>query len=59
MNRRRLCYYCFYRSPFDRPRANGEVLNQSFFKLLNLPRLKQAAGTLSETDLARINAWLP
>jgi outer membrane protein len=26
---------------------------------LNLPRLKQAAGTLSETDLARINAWLP
>jgi len=35
------------------------VLNQSFFKLLNLMRLKQAAGTLSETDLARINAWLP
>jgi len=33
------------------------VLNQSFFKL-NLMRLKQAAGTLSETDLARINAWL-
>ncbi|WP_372521705.1 hypothetical protein [Sulfuricaulis sp.] len=22
-------------------------------------RLKQAAGTLSENDLARINAWLP
>jgi outer membrane protein len=27
--------------------------------LLNLPRLKQAAGTLSGIDLARINAWLP
>ena len=25
---------------------------------LNLLRLKQAAGTLSETDLAQINAWL-
>ncbi len=26
---------------------------------LNPLRLKQAAGTLSETDLAQINAWLP
>ena len=59
MNGRQLCYYRFYRSPFDKLRANGDVLNQSFFKLLNLPRLKQAAGTLSENELARINAWLP
>jgi len=59
MNGRRLCYYRFYRSPFDRLRANGEALNQSFFKLLNLMRLKQAAGTLNKNKLARINPWLP
>ena len=59
MNGRRLCYYRFYRSPFDRLRANGEELNQSFFKRLNLMRLKPAAGTLSENELARFDTWLP
>jgi len=46
--------------PFTLRQAQGERgLNQSFFKRLNLMHLKQTAVTLSENELARINAWLP
>jgi hypothetical protein len=58
MNGRRPWLLPFCRSPFDRLRANGG-LDQSFFKRLNMMRLKQTAGTLGENELKRINAWLP
>jgi len=38
--------------------AKRDLASARYDYLLNLLRLKQAAGTLSETDLAQINAWL-
>jgi len=42
----------------DLYRAKRDLASARYDYLLNLLRLKQAAGTLSETDLAQINAWL-
>lgn len=39
-------------------RAKRDLAQARYDYLLNLLRLKQAAGTLSETDLAQINGWL-
>jgi len=43
----------------DLYRAKRDLASARYDYLLNLLRLKQAAGTLSENDLAQINAWLP
>lgn len=42
----------------DLYRAKRDLASARYDYLLNLLRLKQAAGTLSETDLAQINGWL-
>jgi outer membrane protein len=42
----------------DLYRAKRDLASARYDYALNLPRLKQAAGTLSETDLAQINVWL-
>ena len=42
----------------DLYRAKRDLAGARYDYLLNLLRLKQAAGTLSETDLAQINGWL-
>ena len=39
-------------------RAKRDLAGARYDYLLNLLRLKQAAGTLSETDLVQINGWL-
>jgi outer membrane protein len=39
-------------------RAKRDLAGARYDYLLNLLRLKQAAGTLSENDLAQINGWL-
>ena len=42
----------------DLYRAQRDLSSARYDYLLNLLRLKQAAGTLSESDLAQINGWL-
>jgi outer membrane protein len=42
----------------DLYRAKRDLSSARYDYLLNLLRLKQAAGTLNENDLAQINAWL-
>jgi len=42
----------------DLYRARRDLSSARYDYLLNLLRLKQAAGILSETDLAQINGWL-
>ncbi len=42
----------------DLYRAKRDLAAARYDYLLNGLRLKQAAGTLSETDLAQINGWL-
>lgn len=42
----------------DLYRAKRDLASARYDYLLNLLRLKQAAGTLGETDLAQINGWL-
>ena len=42
----------------DLYRAKRDLSSARYGYLLNLLRLKQAAGTLSENDLAQINGWL-
>jgi outer membrane protein len=39
--------------------AKRDLASARYDYLLNLLRLKQAAGTLSEKDPAQISAWLP
>ena len=39
-------------------RAKRDLAGARYDYLLNLLRLKQAAGTLSENDLVQINGWL-
>jgi len=42
----------------DLYRARRDLAPARYDYRLNLLRLKQAAGTLNETDLAQINGWL-
>jgi outer membrane protein len=43
----------------DLYRAKRDLSSARYDYLLNLLRLKQAAGTLGENDLVEINGWLP
>jgi outer membrane protein len=42
----------------DLYRAKRDLSSARYDYLLNLLRLKQAAGTLSESDVSQINGWL-
>jgi outer membrane protein len=42
----------------DLYRAKRDLSSARYDYLLNMLRLKQAAGTLGESDVAQINSWL-